>query len=255
MPEFLSQFTDPYERKARLEPMLWVLVPLFFALLLYTPLQVHLGYKSMGAMLVYGMSAALLSRIARNAGKSKEEHLKAQWGGWPSTTLFRHSDSRRDRYSKANIHKAMVKAVPGTHAPTPEEEATDPTGCDQIYTAWSEYLRKLARSDQKKFPHVFQANIVYGFWRNLFGLKMHAIWLLVLTAGVAIAHALYVWHESGSAVSTDPLLAVGCGIAILLWAFGITSNVVKNAAETYADRLLDDCVPESSRGGRKSKQI
>ncbi len=252
MSDLINQFTDPYERKSRLEPMRWALLPFFFLLVIYTPVPINLSLKSAGAVLVYGMVASLLSRIARNAGKGKEEALKASWGGWPSMMLFRHSDPKIDVHTKANIHKAMAKAVPGTAAPTPEEEKADPARCDQIYTAWSEHLRKLARKDQKKFPHVFKANMSYGFWRNLYGMKGAAICLLLLAIAVAVIHALYAWNETSSASPWDLAMVIGAFIAILLWCFGVTRKAVRIAADSYADRLLDDCVPESKSRAKKN---
>ena len=240
MSDFLNQFLDPYERKSRLEPMLWALAPALIAFLIYSPLKIDFGWKSAGSILIYGMVAALLSRVARNAGKAKEEALIKSWGGWPSVILFRHSDSRIDSITKANIHKGMAKVVPGTAAPSPEFEESNAVECDRIYRAWSEYLRKLARNDQRRFGHVFKANINYGFWRNLYGVKSIAVLLWVVCVGVAITHAISTWRGFNVGSPVDLVVVSTSLVALFLWIFGVTSKSVLSAGNSYAARLLDE---------------
>lgn len=235
---------DPYERRARLAPMLIALAPMILPITLYVPGVTELGLKSVGAVFLYGTISILLTTQARHAGKRLEPKLKTEWGGWPSMMIFRHRDNWIDPITKSNIHNAMAKAVPSTYAPTPEQEAQNLAECDYVYQAWSEHLRKLARNDGKKFPHVFRESMSYGFQRNLYGLKTFAIVVIgVVTA--SIGSGLWHTYKASQTVSNPELVCLGIlGLTLVFWIFAVTKASVKRAAYDYASRLIDDCVPD-----------
>src|SRR5713101_427338 len=106
--------------------------------------------ESISAAIVGCGGAFLLSQLARDAGKKGEKALFAKWGGLPSVAIFRHSDSRLDSITKARYHKKLSALVPGVKAPSAEEERADPAAAEQVYTAWSMYLRVNTR-DTKKY--------------------------------------------------------------------------------------------------------
>lgn len=147
----------------------------------------------------------------------------------------------------------MAKAVPSTFAPTPIQEAEDSQGCDNVYLAWSEYLRKLARNQDKKYPHVFRESMSYGFHRNLYGLKPFA--LVGLLAALCMVGVL-AWEKWTSEIifPKPELICAGMFVAALIfWIFAVTKTSVKRAAYDYASRLLDDCVPELGAKKVRSK--
>jgi hypothetical protein len=243
--DFLKNFLDPYERKARLTPMLVALVPVLVLLLVYTPIQLEFSVKSITGILLYSAACSALSVFARRAGKRVEEALKTEWGGWPTTLIFRHRDSTIDSMTKARIHSELSRMIPGTSAPTPAEELTDPSAADVVYLAWSEHLRKKARNDSKQFPHIFNENCAYGFCRNMYGLRTFVLWISLLAMGISLGMAFYHWHAAPQLFLTD----LGCSLGILgfavLWRLVVSRALVKQAAYDYAKRLLDDCLPSS----------
>ncbi len=234
--------------------MLIALAPAIALAVLYVPGIPDISIKSASAVLLYGTISTLLATQARQAGKRREPSLKEEWGGWPSMMIFRHRDNHIDPITKTNLHAAMAKVVPSTFAPTPVQEAQDPAGCDNVYLAWSEHLRKIARNQDKKYPHVFRESMSYGFHRNLYGLKLFGIALLVLAAGVTGVVAWQKWLSVQS-LPRPELICLGAFFSLLLfWIFAVTRNSVKRAAYDYASRLLDDCVPEFSLKKTKPKK-
>lgn len=249
----LQNLFNPYERRAQLSPMLIALAPAFALAVMYVPGIPNISIKSASAFLLYGTISTLLATQARQAGKRREPALKVEWGGWPSMMIFRHRDNHIDPITKTNLHKAMAKSVPSTFAPTPAQEAEDPAGCDNVYLAWSEYLRKIARNQDKKYPHVFRESMSYGFHRNLYGLKFFGIALLVLGSAVTGIVAWQKWLLT-QALPHPELICLGVFFSLLLfWILAVTRSSVKRAAYDYAMRLLDDCVPDFSLKKTKSK--
>jgi hypothetical protein len=251
----LENLFDPYERRARLAPMLIALAPVIIPLVLYVPGISEFSLKSVGAIFLYGTVSILLTTQARQAGKRLEPKLRTEWGGWPSMMIFRHRDSWIDPITKANIHKAMSKVVASTNSPTPEEEVHNPTECDFVYQAWSEHLRKLARNERKKFPFVFRESISYGFQRNLYGLKVFAIAIVVITTAI-ISGVSWQKYKASEIFPTPELVCLSILVlTILFWIFAVTKTSVKRAAYDYASRLIDDCVPyeQSSTARRRRK--
>lgn len=224
-------------------PMLIACAPIFALLMLYLPGANGLTAKSALAVGAYGVLSTLLATMARQAGNRVEPTLKKQWGGWPSMIILRHRDNWINPITKSNIHQAMAKAVASTYAPTPDQEIEHPDQCDNVYLAWSEHLRVLARNNEKRFPHVFRESMSYGFHRNLYGLKTFAI-IVLLAAIAATAFVGWVKYEP----ERVPPLAELCCLAVLttvllFWLFAVTAESVKRASYNYASRLIADCVP------------
>lgn len=126
--------------------------------------------ESLGTALAGCGGAFLLTQLARDAGKKREKQFFVAWGGIPSVTIFRHRDTRIDAITKSRYHRQLAALVKGAKGPSPEEEQTDPAMADQVYSAWSSYLRVHTR-DTKKYSLLFQENISYGYRRNLCGLR------------------------------------------------------------------------------------
>src|SRR5256885_15055345 len=94
---------DSYERKARLYPALLLVAPVVTtgAAVLGTTISV---LQALGAAVVAGGGAFLLSQLGRDAGKEREAGLFDRWGGLPSVAIFRHRDRRLDPVTKARYH-------------------------------------------------------------------------------------------------------------------------------------------------------
>lgn len=230
--------SDPYTRRARLQPGLLVALPLALAVLAWSPAGLT-GWGVLWSVLVWSGATALLTQVARDRGKRKEPELFRQWGGKPTTVLLRHRDSSNPVLLD-HRHAKLRELVPSRQLPTAEEESIDPTKADQIYEACT--LRLIERTrDKKTFPLVFEENCNYGFRRNLWGMKPVGILTAALgTGSVAVLIALH--FLKGTAL--QPLSYVGGVINLILlvgWITWFTPAWVRIAAEAYAERLLAAC--------------
>lgn len=139
----------------------------------------------------------------------------------------------------------------GTKAPSPEEEVADSLKADQVYAAWSSYLRINTR-DVKKFPLVFNENVSYGYRRNVCGFRRVGIIVSALSSLVNVVW-LYHQHSVMGKVSEEAVIALVCTFVILLlWIFRFSSGWVRVAADAYAERLAET-VDFMSNGSPSSK--
>ena len=233
----LEQLTDSYDRKARLYPALLLIAP-FVAVL---TAAVSAKYSALQAIVAGAVScggAFLLTQLARDAGKNLEPKLFKEWGGLPSITIFRHRDSRFDRITTARYHRAMASMVKPVKAPTEVEELENPPAADEVYAAWSNYLRTHTR-DQKRFALLFKENINYGYRRNVLGLRPVAV---AIAAAALVIAAARVWSVYSHTRNIDELM-VGAGVFSLsllsLWLFRFSPDWVRVPADAYAHRLIE----------------
>ena len=233
----LNIISERYDREARLYPALLLIAPavatgvaLFSAKLT--------GLQSLGAVLVGFGGAFLLTQLARDAGKNREPSLYQMWRGMPSVLIFRHAHKRFDSITKVRYHKKLATLVKGAKAPSPEEEKANPDAADEVYSAWSHYLRSNTR-DTKKYPLLFQENISYGYRRNVWGLRPIGIVVSLLSAFVAGGRLWYTYKGTGQ---IDQKLAGAVAVSLLflaLWLFKFTSDWVHVPANAYAERLAE----------------
>jgi hypothetical protein len=233
----LEQFVDNYDRKARLYPSLLLIAPLIAVIVAavstkYSVLQtVAMGIISCGG-------AFLLTQFARDAGKKLEPKLLQAWGGLSSIVIFRHRDNRFDAITKARYHKAMVSLVEHTKAPSQVREQENPTAADEVYAAWSNYLRTHTR-DQKRFSLLFKENINYGYRRNVVGLRAIGISISALALLIAIARVYSLYSHSGEIDSVMAAAGAFSFVLLLLWIFRFSPNWVRIPADAYAYRLIE----------------
>lgn len=241
-----SQIIDGYERKARLYPSIVVLVPgaaLAFAVMLPTISII----KSIAAFIIACGGTSLLSQLARDEGKKGEPKLFEEWGGMPSVAIFRHRDSRIDPITKERYHKKLAGLVKDAKAPSAVEEAAIPNAADDIYRAWSTYVRMNTR-DTEKYPLLFQENIYYGYRRNLWGMRPIGIALSVLSFLGGLGWLGYQYHTginiSGAVIAADAVALV----FLVLWVFRFTPDWVRIPGDAYAARLAEavDHLPDKT---------
>lgn len=230
--------TQPYVRRARLEPALIVALPLPVAILAWFPGGI-LGWGALWSLIVWCGGTALLAQIARDSGKQKEPTLFQSWGGKPTTRLLRHRGAA-NKILLQRRHQKLQALVPGVRLPTAEQEAADPQSADDTYDACTAFLLEKTR-DTKKFSLLFDENCNYGFRRNLWGMKLMGI--AVSLCGFVSVVVLVV---AGLFRTTTPSpFALVCGAinALLLvgWLTWFTPAWVKLAADAYAERLLASC--------------
>ena len=234
----LNQITDAYDRQARLYPALQLISPVVITCVAIFSAELTV-LQSCGSAVVGFGGAFLLTQLARDAGRNREPSLYKIWGGMPSVLILRHSHARYDPITKARYHKQLSTLVNGTKSPTPAEEQADPGAADQIYLAWSHFLRVNARENQKKCPHVFRENVNYGYRRNVWGLRQWGIVVSSVSAFVAGVRLLCIYKNAGIFGEEVFGAFVVSLVFLALWLFRFTSDWVRVAAEAYAERLTE----------------
>lgn len=242
--DFFEKIIDPYERKARLYPVLVALVPVLGVVIGVYGVALKLDSAFVGLLTSFGIFY-FFATVGRELGKRKELHLFTKWGGKPTTQILRHSDTKVDPVTKQRYHAFLGKHL-GVVFPTEEEESANPAAADSVYQAGTQWLLGKTR-DTKKFSLLFKENIAYGFRRNCFGMK----WI-----GLAVAVGAMLWSLCASDVVAinglhfAKLVAMPIGAKVsllisifmsLLWLFFFTAETVRSAAFSYADMLMRAC--------------
>lgn len=255
----LNFVTDAYDRQARLYPALLLISPVVAVLVTLTAAN-FTGFESLAVGIVGMGGAFLLTQLARDAGKNRAPKLFDLWGGLPSIIIFRHKDSRLDAITKLRYHKKLAILVKEAKAPTPQDEQADPTAADEVYSAWSNYLRVNTR-DAKKHPLLFQENVNYGYRRNVWGLRPVGIAFSLLAASISYLF-IYLHHkETGSIDRSQLATGLFATVMLMLWIFRFTSTWVKIPADEYAARLaecveiLGAKVTASNKGSSKNTKL
>lgn len=261
MLNFIEQIKDPYERKARVTPGLFVLLPILIPLIcVYGPK--HIILTSVVGLL--GTSGVIygLANIVRGRGKALEERLVNKWGGLPTTLALRHRDAFFDSVTKKRYHLDIANKL-GIAMPTYEEEAADSQKADDAYMAAARRLRELTRGDKQL---LLKENIAYGFHRNM--LAMKAVGLITSSCGfiygLVIAKALVFKPLTFAAENlADPGLASGLTLAVslvfvLAWSIYFNEDNVRRIGFVYAERLFEHLsilplVGEKKRNSRPKK--
>ena len=235
--ELLNKFpTDEYERKARFYPAILLMTPALLTVFLLVKIETSV-LEAAGASFVTLGGAFLLTQLTRDRGKEKEPRLYESWGGVPSATIFRHSDERIDRYTKARYHQRLSELVVGTFAPTIEQENANPSAANQVYTAWSSFLRTNTLGGE--FPLVRSELISYGFRRNIYGIRPVGISVSAICFFICIFRFWLVFSQSEQFDSSLILAGAVNLLLTLLWLFQFKSHWVRVPAFAYASRLAE----------------
>jgi len=255
--EFIEKNFDDYNRKARLTPALLVSLPVTLLALAFFPDKIW-SWGGVITLLAWFGVLRLLANLTRDMGKAKQDELYILWGGKPTTYLLRH----RNNQNKIELVRRHNKLhdLTGQSLPSESEELANPYLADQTYDTCVQFLLAKTR-DQSKFSLLYEENCNYGFRRNLLGIKSLGIitsflCLLLLTMQCVFSIGLfdifielqsksYNQIQIGLNFSNFPTFTLGyLLIDIMLlttWLFGINSDWVKNAAYSYATRLLESC--------------
>lgn len=245
----MRELFDAYSLRARMGPFALVLAPLLLALWIWQPQLFGLigGVSSVVLTLAVSM---VCGHMVREAGKRREPALWLMWDGPPATRFLRHRDRTIDDATKARWHALGGQLLGDVPLPNKRQETANPEKADQTYTAVVKALRSRTR-DAKLFPLVFRENVLYGFLRNMLGLKPVGV-AASLIAVVAVAVRARAEVETANQVSDAVIIGAVASVSLLLiWSVWIRPNAVKVAAEAYAERLLEtlSSVSASSSGG------
>lgn len=227
---------DSYSFRARTLPMFIVFVPVATVIAAWTPGVLSIATGLGGAAGVAGASF-FLGQIARNVGKSRERFLWRRWGGSPTLQFLRHGDREYNQQQKRICHRALRDL--GLSVPTPEEEERNPRAADEKYEACTRALIVRTR-DQRRFALLFQENINYGFWRNLWAMKPFGIAVSLVSIAPCVVRA---WPKGATPYAEAALVGGALDVALLLvWSFLVSPDAVRIPAKAYAERLLEACV-------------
>lgn len=232
-----EQLTDAYDRKARLYPSLLLIAPLTVLIVA----AVSAKYSALQALAAGAVScggAFLLTQLARDAGKKLEPRLFDLWGGLPSVDIFRHRDNRLDTITKTRYHRTMASLVKQTKPPTQNQERENPSFADEVYIAWSIYLRTHTR-DQKKFPLLFKENINYGYRHNVLGLRPFGISIAILVGAIAVGRVCWVYYQTREIEQAMLGVWLFSFVLLLIWVFRVSPGWVHVPADAYAHRLVE----------------
>jgi hypothetical protein len=228
MTDLLGARFDAYTMKARVYPYLFVLFPVFLAVLAWVPdAQRVLG--GIVSLVVTCGGAYVLAELGRDGGRTREPALFDSWGGKPTTVMLRHSGASNPVLLERR-HKQIL-GVTGLTLPTAAAEQADPGHADHLYDAAVAVLREKTR-DRALFPLVFKENRSYGFRRNLWGLRGTGITLGFVALAACGTRAFLV---------PGPLTLTCAGMTaaeLILLLFRVNASWVRLAANAYALALL-----------------
>lgn len=248
MPNVETLISDPYNRKARLQPALFIALPAMVTAFLLFPL---FQSRWPGLVALFGSCGGVvwLTQVGRDRGKKLEPNLFRDWGGRPSVAMLRHRDQRLGAPLKERYRSFLAKNVPRLVLPSVADEARDPEVADAPYDAANAWLVAQTR-DRKKFRLIFEENVNYGFRRNLWALRPFGFALdgaCLLLIGYLAARA---WNAKLESLSVE---TIGAGVVVLAHVlalvFVVRRNWVRMAAEAYAGQLLAACDTLAVQGG------
>jgi hypothetical protein len=236
----LTQFSDPYDRRARLYPMTIVLLPLGLAASCWVPWDWQLLSAVGGVVVSVGVSA-LLSQIGRDRGKAKEPDLWRQWGGKPSVVALQYRSGLTNEVTLRRCHAKLKEIDPQLEfAGSKEEELQDTSRFDASYDSASDLLLSRTR-DKTAFPLVFEENVNYGFRRNLWAMKRAGIAICVLGVLGTVIRAWYVWLNSAIVSSSAVVCLIVSAALLALWIMCIRPTWIKTTADAFAKQLVNAC--------------
>ncbi len=241
---------DAYDLQARYAPVIFAILPVLLVAIAMVP---GLGQMKIAAGSIAFIIVAALpfvaTRIARSAGRARQDALYAAWGGMPTTAMMRYRDPRVNAQTKT-VYRERLRCL-GSSFPIPDEEAerNDPARADTLITAAMDEIRRRAKAAGVRSVH--RENVNYGAARNAYGLKPFglaacAVAILILALSVAMRGGF----------SPSPLeLSLVMAVAVIagVWIFGCTPTMVRHHGEAYALALfeaIDTVAPATSHTPR-----
>ncbi len=236
----LSDIFDEYSLGARVRPSLLALLPFIITSYIVFPSLYNVVATLFSIIVSCGFITAL-AHYSRFEGRKTEKRLYRIWGGRPTTIMLRHEDSTLDKHTKIRYHKCISQNIIDWHAPTSDDERNNPDEANGYYDSAIRWLLEKTR-DTKTYRLLFKENISYGFRRNSRGIK----WLGVLVSLLSLSLVLMYLYSSGEYLDLNKhALEYGVvafsTIMLLWWLFIVKDAWVKDAAYSYASRLLAVC--------------
>lgn len=227
---------DAYTLRARGFPIFMLSIPLFSAMVPWMgSLNLDLPTKIIGGGIIASLGAFLLNmggQISRQMGRAAEAKLREKWRDHRTGKFLRWRDGEFGESQKARMH-ANLASLAGIPAPTREEEQSDPTHADEVYTQYAEMLRAyaLSRKSEERFAATNEERANYGMIRNFYGLR-HVMWILIGLAFASFASAIPLDNN------VNLLAWIALTISALITGYLARASVVKARSDDFARQLL-----------------
>lgn len=236
----LSDYFDEYSLNARVRPSLLALLPPVLSIYVLFPKLYEEVVGLVGLLLVFGLVTAL-SHFVRYRGKIAEKKLYASWGGKPTTSMLRQSNTVIDKVTKQRYYDFFRENINGWFPPLPEIESRNSDEADVFYESAVRWLLEKTR-DTKKYRLLFKENISYGFRRNCYGIKWYSVILslasiLILISDIAFPNFI----EAQTNLDLSLTVVALSTVLLIWWTLLVNSGWVKDSSESYAIRLLSSC--------------
>lgn len=228
---------DKYTLTARVYPMIIFYLPLsvLFTIVVW---DFHKYFQYGVPAFLLSVFAYLISQFGRDGGKKKEPKLWLEWGGAPTTQLFRWRDNKIDDFTKQKNHVKMENLSPVGFVVDRNYEINNPDLADNVFQSWTKHIIGKTR-DKIKYPLIFKENVAYGFRRNLWGLKPYSIVLIIflmISVYFYFVFSLHSWDPEN--LPKNFIIAeVYLLIFLIFWLFRITKSWIKVPAFAYAERI------------------
>lgn len=253
MPGFLAFVFNPYDRKARLRPVLLTALPILVSVVLLIP-EFGLIWASVGGLILYGGGMTFLTQVGRDRGKRLEPALFQSWGGKPSVAMLRHSDVRLDVTTRKRYRSFLMSVVPGLRLASEEEERRCPEWAEDGYESATAWLLAQTK-DRERFELLFRENMNYGFRRNIWALRPWAFTIAGSTIALIAALNFNLW--TGELITTVQSVGIEIWVSVVLtvvhvlfFLLKVRKEWVQITAEAYAQQLLAAC--DTLEGERKA---
>jgi hypothetical protein len=243
---------DRYELQARVRPCFLTLAPFLIVAFGWFP-EVRTIVGTVFSLLVSCGGIYLLSRHAQTIGHRLERDGSATIGRDHSAKLLSHFDERIGPETKANYHAFLKTQGSPTklRMPTRDEEAADPAMAMDCYGRAVRWLIERSREDAGK-RLLLDANIAYGFSRNLLALKPLALTILV---GALIGNGVWTAYVIKNTADPSPGIIIGLVLVLMLlaWLSIVNKTALIDASQTYGERLLSLCEFYAQASATKSQ--
>jgi len=231
---------DEYSLNARVKPSLLALLPIIIGVFIAMP-ELYKTIASLLSLLTVCGLITLLAHFSRYRGRAVEKTLLMKWSGLPTTAFLRHSDPTLDEHTKNRYYRFLEENITDLTLPTKQDEVDNPVAADAKYQTAVKWLLEQTR-DTKVHNLLFKENISYGFRRNCLGIKCIGIFLSIIPLCL-VAWNLY--SPEGDIIFKGKSLELSSALFSLMmffwWTFIVSASWVKDAADSYALRLLATC--------------
>lgn len=231
----MNDLFGAYQLRARVQPVLLASLPVAITAIAFGVDDLTVS-RSLGAAVAFGVATVLVG-FARDRGAALEARLWASWGGPPTTTrlLSTSAEQSEDRH----VHRAHVaRLVPDGPPLSDQLDQDDPVAAKQAIERYVAHLRERTR-DRVRFPVVFDANVGYGFRRNVLGLKFVG-GLVAAVSGVCALVGAVVEIAASDTKTAAALGVAGCFnlASVIAWS-RVNGAWVETQARRYASALLN----------------